>query len=311
MRVEGLDLLSLLRHHLLDLGALLELLRRRHLHLLLHGCRVALLRLGLLEHRCGFLLRERALGLLAPSGELRAHDRLHVVIDLALPGLCELLLAHAALFLQEGALVLPARSLLIEVLLLRPRVMHDLLVVDLDVEVEDRVLVILVDSLAAALVLGLVGLAIRLLDLLGLALELCAAADDGLGILLPDRIVERLRLDRRRFHLHLGQLLRILQGELQALVLLLERLELLVVGMRLHDLLHVDEADARGSRLLDGFVPRHQRADAPGPEEDEADGDGTAEQDFLALRLPEACLLGRARGLCLIWIVHALSPPYK
>ena len=81
--------------------------------------------------------------------------------------------------------------------------------------------------------------------------------------------------------------------------------------MRLHDLLHVNEADARGSRLLDGFVPRHQRADAPGPEEDEADGDGTAEQYFLALRLPEACLLGRARGLCLIWIVHALSPPYK
>ena len=81
--------------------------------------------------------------------------------------------------------------------------------------------------------------------------------------------------------------------------------------MRLHDLLHVDEADARGSRLFDGFMPRHQRADAPSPEEDEADGNGTAEQDLLALRLPETCLLERARGLCLIWIVHALSPPYK
>ena len=155
------------------------------------------------------------------------------------------------------------------------------------------------------------GLAIRLLDLLGLALELCAAADDRLGILLPDRIVERLRLDRRRLHLHLGQLLRILQGEFQALVLLLEGLELLVVGMRLHDLLHVDETDARGSCLFDGFMPRHQGADAPCPEEDEADGDGTAEQDLLALRLPETWLLRGGRGRCLIWIVHGLSPPYK
>ena len=188
---------------------------------------------------------------------------------------------------------------------------HGLLVVDLDVEVEDRVLVILIDSLATALVLGLMGLAIRLLDLLGLALELCAAADDRLGILLPDRIVERLRLDRRRLHLHLGQLLRILQGEFQALVLLLEGLELLVVGMRLHDLLHVDETDACGSCLFDGFMPRHQGADAPCPEKNEANGDGTAEQDLLALRLPETWLLRGARGRCLIWIVHGLSPPYK
>ena len=191
--------------------------------------------------------------------------------------------------------------------------MHGLLVVDLDVEVEDRVLVILVDSLAAALILGLVGLAVRLLDLLGLALEFRAAADDGLGILLPDGIVERLCIDSRRFHLHLGQLLCVLERELQALVLLLERLKLLVVGVCLHDLLHVDEADARGRRLFDGFMPRHQRADAPGPEEDEAERDGAAHEYLLALLLPEA--LPSRSSARLLWrsigIVQRPCPPYK
>ena len=76
--------------------------------------------------------------------------------------------------------------------------MHRALIVDLQVDVCDRILILVVDLLLPPLVVVLRLLAVDLSQAFALTLEFDACADHGLRILLPDRVLKRRIVRRRR-----------------------------------------------------------------------------------------------------------------
>ena len=76
--------------------------------------------------------------------------------------------------------------------------MHRALIIDLRVDVCDRILILVVDLLLPPLVVVLRLLAVDLGQAFALTIELDACADHGLRILLPDGVLKRRIVRRRR-----------------------------------------------------------------------------------------------------------------
>ena len=93
------------------------------------------------------------LGLGIPGGYPGSHDLLHMGRDLCLPSLPQSLLALPPFLLQGGKFRLPARTLRRQLLLLFPRVVHLLLIVKLQVQVQDGIQILCVQGIP----LGLIG----------------------------------------------------------------------------------------------------------------------------------------------------------
>ena len=108
---------------------------------------------------------------------------------------------------------------------------HLLLVIQLQIDVEDGIEVLIIKGCPLSLISSTGRFPIILLYGLALPVQLHPAADDGLGVLLPDRILEGLTVSFRGLHCEQWQLLQVLQFHFQAEGLCPELLQPFVIRM--------------------------------------------------------------------------------
>ena len=173
---------------------------QRQGHLLGHEVHIPGLGCCLGRYCFCLLLAQSLLGFFIPLCQLGCHDSIHMFLHLPVPVHLQLMLALSALHLELQDFLLPGFTLCIKFFLLGPRVVHLLLIIQLQIQVQDGIEIFVIESRPLCLISGLGLFPIFLLNGLAFSLQLHSGPYDSLGIFLPDRILERLAISLRRLH---------------------------------------------------------------------------------------------------------------